>query len=212
MVAMAAIPRSRLVTPSVPQFIDGVHIEQRPDLEFPIRDRVTHVRHGGASRHRPVDPADIVLAGSVDPGFIGVRARSRQQAQMVTVRKPSSRRTIVNSSLRRRPPAPACAGELSGRSGHPPPTTPPRRTGARTPENRCGPPWARQSAAGATGPDLGGGKLGSWLGGGYDTGRSQRNSGCDTYGGWPVTGRGELFVACGVPDGVGAGPWRRSVR
>ena len=56
-------PRSLLVTPSVPQFIDGV-VEQRPYFELSIRDGVANVRHGGARGHRPVDLANVVLPGT----------------------------------------------------------------------------------------------------------------------------------------------------
>ena len=85
MVAIAAIPRSRLVTPSVPQFIDGRDVQQRPDLELAVGDGVADVRDRGPGRDRPVDLADVVLAGDVDPGVVGLRARAGQQAQVVTV-------------------------------------------------------------------------------------------------------------------------------
>ena len=133
MVAIAAIPRSRLVTPSVPQFIDGVTSSSAQTSSS--RSAIVSRTYGdcGPRGHRPVDPADVVLARHVEPGVVGLGAGPGQQAEVVAVQKalqppddgefqPAQgglgRQLVQRDGRPGRVPTPSDAPRTAGRRGH----------------------------------------------------------------------------------------------
>ena len=62
-------------------------VDQHPGGQLAVRVDLADVRHGGAGGHRPVHPADLVLARPVLPAARELRPRTRQQAEVLALQQ-----------------------------------------------------------------------------------------------------------------------------